>query len=245
MTDSTSPGQRFVQLIQQLGLSKNAFAQSLGKTATVIQHLVDERNKPGFDLLSKVLEVYPTVSSDWLLLGRGPMLRAETPVRLADEAAPSEPNPPQRGGIDLDEIPDAPRRRNGNLLQSADIAATLRLAGQPRNGSSHGHAVSVAPAKPVAVGAPRPVVAASPAAAPAATEPAPLPTAAPASAPVQASAPPTPAWPAPAPPDPAYLAALLQAQQLQHQLALAEQRNQHLLEQQALLQQMVELLRNR
>ncbi|RAK70203.1 hypothetical protein DLM85_04980 [Hymenobacter edaphi] len=37
--------------------------------------------------------------------------------------------------------------------------------------------------------------------------------------------------------------AALYAQQLQHQLALAELRNQHLQEQQKMLQQMVELLR--
>ncbi|RZK20220.1 MAG: XRE family transcriptional regulator, partial [Hymenobacter sp.] len=72
--EKESVGQRFMQLIQQLGLSKNAFAMSLDKTATVIQHLVDERNKPGYDLICKVFEVYPNVSKDWLLLGTGPML---------------------------------------------------------------------------------------------------------------------------------------------------------------------------
>ena len=49
--------------------------------------------------------------------------------------------------------------------------------------------------------------------------------------------------PAAAPaPDPAYLTAALHTQYLQHQLALAEQRNQHLLEQQALMQQLVSVL---
>ena len=66
--------QRFAQLIQQFGLTKNSFAISLGKTASVVQHLIDGRNKPGFDLMCKVFEVYPNVSRDWLLLGRGPML---------------------------------------------------------------------------------------------------------------------------------------------------------------------------
>jgi predicted transcriptional regulator len=68
---SETINQRFAQLIQQLGLNKNAFALSLGKTASVIQHLIDGRNKPGYDLLYKVFEVYPNVSRDWVLLGRG------------------------------------------------------------------------------------------------------------------------------------------------------------------------------
>ncbi|MEJ7661232.1 MAG: hypothetical protein WKG07_17315 [Hymenobacter sp.] len=50
--------------------------------------------------------------------------------------------------------------------------------------------------------------------------------------------PPTPA----AAPDPTYLTAALQTQYLQHQLALAEQRNQHLLEQQQLMRQLVQAL---
>ncbi|RZL02461.1 MAG: XRE family transcriptional regulator, partial [Hymenobacter sp.] len=88
MSVSSSVGQRFSQLIQQLGMSKNAFAMSLDKTATVIQHLVDERNKPGFDLMNKVFEVYPNVSVDWLLRGYGPMLRDSPGPVLAAVATP-------------------------------------------------------------------------------------------------------------------------------------------------------------
>ncbi|WP_400190767.1 hypothetical protein [Hymenobacter sp. B81] len=58
-----------------------------------------------------------------------------------------------------------------------------------------------------------------------------MPAAQPAAAPASATA---PNW-----------EAALYAQQLQHQLALAEMRNQHLLEQQKMLQQMVELLRQK
>ena len=162
-TGSTSIGQRFTELIQHLGLSKNAFAQSLDKTATVIQHLVDERNKPGFDLLCRVFETYPNVSKDWLMLGQGPMLTTEpagapilaTPAPLPEAAAPPTPLP---------------------LPKAASIATA--------------------------------------------------PTSEPALPPL---------------PDPAYLTAALQTQYLQHQLALAEQRNQHLLAQQALMQQLLEL----
>ena len=72
--------QRFAQLIQQFGLTKNSFAISLGKTASVVQHLIEGRNKPGYDLLCKVFEIYPNVSRDWLLLGRGPMLVGGEPA---------------------------------------------------------------------------------------------------------------------------------------------------------------------
>ena len=200
MSVPTSIGQRFTQLIQHLGLSKNAFAQSLDKTATVIQHLVDERNKPGYDLLCKVFETYPNVSKDWLLLGQGSMMVPD--AMTADVASPVAAPAP------------APLPTN---LFTAPAAATI----EPSR-----------PA-PAEVPTPAPVVAVVPPVAPPVAAPAPAPAAV-------ASPPPAPAA-APSP-DPAYFTVALQTQYLQHQLALAEQRNQHLLEQQALMQQLVAVL---
>jgi hypothetical protein len=196
MSAPDSIGQRFIQLIQHLGLSKNAFAQSLDKTATVIQHLVEERNKPGYDLLCKVFEVYPNVSKDWLMEGAGPMMKMEKAT--AEPAAPS-----------LASLPSP------TPTVMPVVAAPLFAASEPVVEASP--APVSAPVAPVA----SPVAPALSAAAPAAALP----------APVAATA-----------PDPAYLTVALQTQYLQHQLALAEQRNQHLLEQQALMQQLVAVL---
>lgn len=216
MPAPNSIGQRFTQLIQHLGLSKNAFAQSLDKTATVIQHLVDERNKPGYDLLCKVFEVYPNVSKDWLMEGAGPMLKPD-----AASAIPASLEAPATPAADLFAAPiPAAAQPRVSAEAPTPVAALAPVA-----------AVAVELAPPVAVSepvaSPAPV---SPLAAPAANAPAPA-VASPAPVPVVAPA-----------PDPAYLTAALQTQYLQHQLALAEQRNQHLLEQQALMQQLVAVL---
>lgn len=194
MSAPQSIGQRFIQLIQHLGLSKNAFAQSLDKTATVIQHLVEERNKPGYDLLCKVFEVYPNVSKDWLMEGTGPMLKMDK--LSAEPASPAVPVPTGPAAT-LERVSTAPL-----FTTSEPTPADTNLMPQP-------------------VAIPSPVVSAA----------SPGPAAAPAPATVAAPA-----------PDPAYFAVALQTQYLQHQLALAEQRNQHLLEQQALMQQLVAVL---
>ncbi|MGI4739827.1 MAG: helix-turn-helix domain-containing protein [Janthinobacterium lividum] len=201
MPAPVSIGQRFTQLIQHLGLSKNAFAQSLDKTATVIQHLVDERNKPGYDLLCKVFETYPNVSKDWLLLGQGPMLVMEVAAPAPHATAP---------------VP----------ATATDTIATLVAAPAseaPAAAVPPAIAAPVAPVQQPSVGSLPP--------APSLTSVAALPPVVPAVVPAPASA-----------PDPAYFTAALQTQYLQHQLALAEQRNQHLLAQQQLMQQMVDLL---
>jgi len=202
MPTSVSIGQRFTQLIQHLGLSKNAFAQSLDKTATVIQHLVDERNKPGYDLLCKVFETYPNVSKDWLLLGQGPMLVAEVQVPAPPAAVPAP-----AAANDIVAAPVA------NPVAKAPVAVPVAPAvSAPMAPAQQPSVASLPPMPPLASVAALPPV---------------LPTAMPAPA---------------AAPDPAYFTAALQTQYLQHQLALAEQRNQHLLAQQQLMQQMVDLL---
>ena len=298
---AASIDQRFAQLIQQFGLTKNSFAISLGKTASVVQHLIDGRNKPGFDLMCKVFEVYPNVSRDWLLLGRGPMLVGSNglsgPAVAAAQPAPPEPD---FDPIDLADVaPRAARRPSVSRLHPEEIAATLALATAAEHGISapfqvvsmpaapalaespaaENYPVPPAPAAPVAelsafvppvaaatqrpvrpfrlapatislletepavpVAAARVAPAASvPPIAAAVLPPAPL------AAPVVAAAvepAPSAAVAAPAPGGAeAYVAAAIHAQHLQHQLALAEMRNQHLLEQQQMLREMLAMAR--
>ncbi|MCI1187434.1 helix-turn-helix domain-containing protein [Hymenobacter sp. DH14] len=295
---AASIDQRFAQLIQQFGLTKNSFAISLGKTASVVQHLIDGRNKPGFDLMCKVFEVYPNVSRDWLLLGRGPMLVGSNglsgPAVAAAQPAAAEPD---FEPIDLADVaPRAARRPTVSRLQPEEIAATLALATAAEHGISavapvissasapvfaepqaaENHAVPPAQVAPIAaapaamppvVAAHRPVRPFRPApapnspmmpepavplaapVAPAASVP-PIPTgqqpASPAAPAVAAAVEPplSPAVLAPAPGGAdAYVAAAIHAQHLQHQLALAELRNQHLLEQQQMLREMLAMAR--
>ena len=234
--EKESVGQRFTQLIQQLGLSKNAFAMSLDKTATVIQHLVDERNKPGYDLICKVFEVYPNVSKDWLLLGTGPMLLSTATASAPAAAVAAAPVAAPMPAAAAKQSPDAPATPGfpaplftvSAARPAAQAAVTsLPIEAEPLTAPS----AAVPPVPPVASAASAPDVAQ------AAPEPA--------AAPLLSTLAPSfvaPATPPPAP-DATYLTAALHAQYLQHQLELAEQRNQHLVAQQQLMQQMLDLLK--
>ena len=259
--------QRFAQLIRQFGLTKNSFAMSLGKTASVIQHLIDGRNKPGYDLLCKVFEIYPNVSRDWLLLGRGPMLVSRGPVPKLEVSVliPTAEQPLEP--IDMSDIEVPLHRRAGSgvagtRLQPTEIAATLVLAaaatqqvrttspasvppptaGQMPQPSNESHLTVAAVAVPV-VSDPLPVPLGIPEApivpAPQVAVAAPTPVVAPAPAPAATAT----AVSAPTAAPETSVAAALNAQYLQHQLALAELRNQHLQEQQLMLREMLAMAR--
>ncbi|MCB2410483.1 hypothetical protein [Hymenobacter lucidus] len=219
MADSGTVGQRFAQLIAHLGISKNAFASSLDKTATVIQHLVDERNKPGFDLLCKVFEIYPNVSKDWLLQGTGPMLADGIATAPAPAAAPRPASLKA----------ETQRAVAAMAVPTSEAPAPVQEV-VPQSESS------IAPVAQIAAAEPQVIV--SPVVADAV--PNPLPISLPEQPPVTAAVA-SPVAPAVAP-DTSWQTALY-TQQMAHQLAMAELRNQHLLDQQRMMQQMMDLMK--
>lgn len=230
MAAAVTINQRFATLIQVLNLTKSGFAQSLEKTPSVVQHLIDGRNKPGYDLLYKVFEVYPNVSRDWLILGKGPMLLggAAPAPPLPDAAASAAPELPLRPPATLAVPPPEPppSAATENPVQT-NPPETPRPP-LPRTPAD-------APLRAVDIAA---VLAASAKASRPTAGPEEAGTAGPA-------APPAPTPPGFAAPAEAFVAATLYTQHLQHQLALAELRNQHLQEQQALLREMLALTRRR
>ncbi|WP_133272590.1 hypothetical protein [Hymenobacter radiodurans] len=211
MPENTTVGQRFAQFIAYLGISKNAFAASLDKTATVIQHLVDERNKPGFDLLCKVFEVYPNLSKDWLLQGTGPMVAESGEAKSnADRAENNSPKP-----LAIKEKPAAATPAAVSIARPAPETSASQTVAEPE--------AETQAASPVA---------------------APVTAAAVAQPPMPEVAAVIPGATLYSQVDPSWQTALY-TQQMAHQLAMAELRNQHLQEQQRLMQQMLDLMQRK
>lgn len=57
------------------GLSKTEFAAKLGVSQGVMSHISSGRNKPGTEMLVSLLQVYPEIAPDWLMLGEGSMFK--------------------------------------------------------------------------------------------------------------------------------------------------------------------------
>jgi predicted transcriptional regulator len=70
--------QRMLEIMKDTGLNKGDFAQKLGVSQGVISHISSGRNKPGLEMVVECLRVFPDISADWLLLGKGPMKRTKT-----------------------------------------------------------------------------------------------------------------------------------------------------------------------
>lgn len=64
---------RIQKIIDQQGISLNAFAQEIGVNRSTVSHILTGRNKPSVEVLQKILKRFPELSTDWLLLGNGSM----------------------------------------------------------------------------------------------------------------------------------------------------------------------------
>ncbi|OYU96095.1 MAG: hypothetical protein CFE21_06705 [Bacteroidetes bacterium B1(2017)] len=68
---------RVLSVMIQKNLSKSSFAQILEISLPVLTHIGSGRNKPGLELIQKILDKFPDISPDWLILGTGAMYREE------------------------------------------------------------------------------------------------------------------------------------------------------------------------
>lgn len=63
---------------------RRRFALKVGVSAGMVSDLFsDRKNKPGIDMVRKILVAYPQISTDWLLLGEGEMVKKEASPNIS------------------------------------------------------------------------------------------------------------------------------------------------------------------
>jgi len=75
---------RIFLLIETKNLTPGKFADEIGVERSTMSHIKSDRSKPSLDMAQKVLECYPEVSAEWLILGRGPMFKQTNDSRELD-----------------------------------------------------------------------------------------------------------------------------------------------------------------
>jgi len=78
-------------LMRSENLTAITLARKLGIQPSAISHILNERNKPSFVLVVKILKAFPYINPDWLLLDSDKIYRddVEREVNAADDATPS------------------------------------------------------------------------------------------------------------------------------------------------------------
>ena len=69
---------KFEFLLKNKGLNATSLARMLEIQPSGLSHILSGRNKPSFDLVVKILKIFPDVNPDWLLLDSDEMYRADS-----------------------------------------------------------------------------------------------------------------------------------------------------------------------
>lgn len=63
--------QRLQLFLQMEQLSQSQFADKMGIQRSGVTHLLSGRNKPSFEFITRMLQAFPALNAEWLLLGKG------------------------------------------------------------------------------------------------------------------------------------------------------------------------------
>lgn len=74
MKDSIN--ERIKEIIDYLGINENKFATEIGVTQSVINSMFKRNTDPSCKLLCAIINVYDFISLEWLLIGKGDMLKS-------------------------------------------------------------------------------------------------------------------------------------------------------------------------
>lgn len=71
---------RFLELEQ---LNPAGLADILGIQRSGLSHILSGRNKPGFDLIHKLLLKFPALNAEWLITGKGKVYKESSPAQIS------------------------------------------------------------------------------------------------------------------------------------------------------------------
>lgn len=119
--------EKLLDLMKNEGLKPSQLAEMLEINPAGISHILAGRNKPGFDLLQKILRRFPRINPDWLLLDSDKMYRDE--FFVAHAPATQAPRPADEGLFGSQHIsqqtaqPGKPEKSEPETILDQPIAA--------------------------------------------------------------------------------------------------------------------------
>ncbi|MBO7458661.1 MAG: helix-turn-helix transcriptional regulator [Paludibacteraceae bacterium] len=67
--------ERIEQVIKSLGLTARQFAAEIRVQPGTISNMMSGRNNPSFEVIKRIMQRYPTLNPEWLIVGKGEMWR--------------------------------------------------------------------------------------------------------------------------------------------------------------------------
>jgi transcriptional regulator with XRE-family HTH domain len=68
--------ERIEKVMQLEGMNSAVFAAAINIQGSTLSHILNGRNNPSLSVLQSILNRFPSISPEWLIMGQGPMERS-------------------------------------------------------------------------------------------------------------------------------------------------------------------------
>lgn len=79
---------RIIEILKTFNLSAAQLSEQIGVQRSSISHIMSGRNKPSLDFIQKLLTRYPEINPNWLLFGKGELLKSVNNLKSIREKNP-------------------------------------------------------------------------------------------------------------------------------------------------------------
>lgn len=83
--DSESIKDRLAHILRAKNITATQFAEIMQIQPSNVSHLLNGRNKPSWDFLIKLKEVFPEYSLDWVIMGKKPITVSSSLMNLNED----------------------------------------------------------------------------------------------------------------------------------------------------------------
>ncbi len=110
---------RIKQIMEMCDSTPAQFATELGINRSNLTHVFSGRNQPSLDLTRKILETFPEIKAEWLIMGTGPMTKSDELKMIKEQINESAPNQP-RDFLNKKEESDKSVEKVDNKIESPE-----------------------------------------------------------------------------------------------------------------------------
>ena len=71
---------RIKRIIEKENVNAATFADEIGVNRSTMNHILNGRNNPSLEVLTKIVDRYKNINLDWLVLGTPPMYKGEKSI---------------------------------------------------------------------------------------------------------------------------------------------------------------------
>ena len=128
--------ERILFLMKARGMNPTLFADEIGVQRSSISHILSGRNNPSLDIITKILNRFSDVDSNWLVLGKGSLVQKSEGKSIEEKniefSKPSETKLSDFSNSLFDDIQEEkPMESNDNNIE--DLQRKIELLERSRN----------------------------------------------------------------------------------------------------------------